>query len=249
MEGNVVQVLIPSTAGLTNVNLASVGLSASASDSTAGYTTVSIPVSSLGSLGNNVPVSDILSLATAAAIHTNGEPPNIDDDTEAPQAGETDLQSESELNSENAPTVLEIKTEQPPPLEAPTQIHPVTLQAHQLQTATLLPTHTIIEMLPQNLIEHQQLLQQQQQQLQQQQQQLQQHFQQQQNELQQQQQGTQQQQQPKTGKGSKKQNQVAVINNSNDENNPEAGNNNANGKGMLSYKLTILTHFFYISDY
>lgn len=229
MEGNMVQVLIPSTAGLSNVNLASVGLSVSTSDATTAYTTVSIPVSSLGSLASTVPVSDILSLATAAAIHTNGEPP-MDDDVDDEVAQTDAVQNDSEVNSENQTTVLEIKNEQPPPLEAPTQIHPVTLQAHQLQTATLLPAHTIIEMLPQNLIEHQQLLQQQQQQLQQQQQQLQQQFQQQQNELQQQQQQQVTQQRPKPGKGGKKQTQP--VNNDNEMNSSSnnTGTNNSSGK-------------------
>lgn len=184
-----VQVLIPSTAGLTSIaNMSSVGLPPTATES-AMYATVSVPVSNLGALPRAIQASDIISAAAAAAIHTNGEPEDVDE-IDDEDVIETNNASHHETHGQPAhsqTTVVEIKSEPPPleapPLENPAQIHPVNLQAHQLQSATLLPTHTIIEMLPQNLIEHQQLLQQQQQQLQQQQQQLQQQFQQQQNEL------------------------------------------------------------------
>ncbi|XP_045213894.2 paired box protein Pax-8-like isoform X3 [Mercenaria mercenaria] len=210
MEGSMVQVLIPSTAGLTSMaNLSTVGLAPSSTEPGT-FATVSIPVSSLGAIPTTIQASDIISAAAAAAIHTNGEPPEDDGDNERTDSnGTTEHDTTLCETSDNRITGVEVKTEPPsleaPPLENPTQLHPVNLQAHQLQTATLLPTHTIIEMLPQNLIEHQQLLQQQQQQLQEQQQQLQQQFQQQQSELQQQ--VTQQQEQ--SGKQGKKQNQTS----------------------------------------
>lgn len=206
MEGGVVQVLIPSTAGMTSI---ANGIGSSSAHTT--YTTVSIPVSSLSNFTGGIPTtiqaSDIISAAAAASIHTNGGSAEHDDYVEEDDNNETD-QSNSvglEHSEEGETTLIEIKSEPPPleapPLEGPNQLHPVTLQAH-MQTANLLPTHTIIEMLPQNLIEHQQLLQQQQQQLQQQQQQLQQ-YQQQQQELM----AQQEQQQQKGGKGNKKQSQ------------------------------------------
>lgn len=188
MEGSMVQVLIPSTAGLTSVaNLSSVGLTPTATES-AMFTTVSVPMSSLGALPTAIHASDIISAAAAAAIHTNGDPEDVEEiDDEDVETNNTNHHETLRHQAHGQTSVVAIKSEPPPleapPLENPTQIHPVNLQAHQLQSATLLPTHTIIEMLPQNLIEHQQLLQQQQQQLQQQQQQLQQQFQQQQNEL------------------------------------------------------------------
>lgn len=207
MEGSMVQVLIPSTAGLTSMaNLSTVGLTPSSTEPGT-FTAVSIPVSSFGAIPTTIQASDIISAAAAAAIHTNGESP--DDDGEHDHTDSNDTHDHELVDtSDDQPSGVEIKSEPPPleapPLENPTQLQPVNLQAHQLQSATLLPTHTIIEMLPQNLIEHQQLLQQQQQQLQEQQQQLQQQFQQQQNEIQQV-----NQQQEQGGKQGKKQNSTS----------------------------------------
>ncbi|XP_060570741.1 paired box protein Pax-5-like isoform X4 [Ruditapes philippinarum] len=207
MEGSMVQVLIPSTAGLTSMaNLSTVGLTPSSTEPGT-FTAVSIPVSGFGAIPTTIQASDIISAAAAAAIHTNGEAPDDDDDNDENGAHEHDHTLTE--TSDNHTNGVSIKTEPPPleapPLENPTQLQPVNLQAHQLQSATLLPAHTIIEMLPQNLIEHQQLLQQQQQQLQEQQQHLQQQFQQQQNELQQQA----NQQQEQAGKQGKKQNSTS----------------------------------------
>ena len=208
MDGTLVQVLLPSTAGLTSASLTSVGTASSAIPS------VIAPSSTATTLDSIMPTTDIVAEAARAAIHSNTESEEeTDDDEEMNQKdGISVLHNQRDNNGQS--DMIEIKSE-PPPLEAPTQLHPVQLQAHQIQTATLLPAHTIIEMLPQNLIEHQQLLQQHQQQLHQQQQQLQQYqqqleLQQQQDQQQQgqnlQQQQQQQKQQQKGGKVPKNQN-------------------------------------------
>lgn len=214
MEGGLV--LIPSTAGLTAATtLTSVGLTTSSGEAVA-LTSVPFTMATL----QNIPATDIVAAAAEAAIHN---PAPTDDESEEGMDGEEhDVTQGTEDHPQEGDMGIgiEIKSE-PPPLEAPSQIHPVTLQAHQIQAATIIPTHTVIEMLPQNLIEHQQLLQQQQQQLQAQQQQLQQ-YQQQQAEYQQQ-----QEQQTKPGKGSK------VKRESN------GGNAGNGGKGRLCYFRTM----------
>jgi len=197
MEGGLV--LIPSTAGLTaGTTLTSNGLTMSTGE-TVSLTSVPLTMATL----QNIPAHDIVAAAAAHAIH-NATANDDDDDDDL--GGDDLTEGTDEIQDDEEGINIEIKTE-PPPLEAPPQLHPVTLQAHQIQTATLLPAHTVIEMLPQNLIEHQHLLQQQQQQLQAQQQQLQQY--QQQIELQQQQQ--QEQEQKKTGgKGGKVKKEVNI---------------------------------------
>lgn len=208
--------LIPSTAGLTAATtLTSNGLTSSSVET---LTLTSVPMT-MATL-QNIPPTDIVAAAAAAAIHSTGDDDSDDrlDDEDIAQG------TEEEGQEDGIPVSIEIKTE-PPPLEAPPQLHPVTLQAHQIQTTTLLPAHTVIEMLPQNLIEHQQLLQQQQQQLQAQQQQLQQQYQ---LELQQQQEQT-----PKSaGKGSKVKKEA----------NSAAANSGNGGNGMLYSTLGILPH-------
>lgn len=214
MEGGLV--LIPSTAGLTAATtLTSVGLPSSSGEAVA-LTSVPLTMATL----QNIPATDIVAAAAAAAIHNNVSPDEEEEDGVDCENQEVTQTTEDQPQAEEITVGIEIKSE-PPPLEAPPQIHPVTLQAHQLQTTTLLPAHTVIEMLPQNLIEHQQLLQQQQQQLQAQQVQLQQF--QQQAELQQQQE---QQKTPKTK--AKKEPNVG----------PGGGNvggNGNSGKGKLCY--------------
>ncbi|XP_052265604.1 paired box protein Pax-8-like isoform X2 [Dreissena polymorpha] len=237
-------VLIPSTAGLTSASEHYIMSSADA------LALTSVPMSVMTTL-QSVPHTDIVAAAAAAAIHNDDIPDDEDDENNCDRDQGEDEEDASgsrrpiriviEQDGEGAHSSdIEIKHE-PPPLEAPSQIQPVSISAHQLQqlqTATLLPAHAIIEMLPQHLIEHQQLLQQQHQQLQQQQAQLQQYQQQVQFELQQQQQQQQNQQQSvqtpqKTGKGGKSKSNAANNNNisanNNNNNNEDSEENSENG--------------------
>ncbi|XP_052770701.1 paired box protein Pax-8-like isoform X2 [Mya arenaria] len=208
VEGGLV--LIPSSAGfVTSAGSYSGGVTfTSSATDTIALTAMPLSMLPVGSNIQSVATTDIVAAAAAATINSTEAQDDDDDDMEQDTGGQ-------ESNGENvmptqviieqgtddlSPDNMEIKTE-PPPLEAPSQLQPVTIHSHQLQTATLVPTHTILEMLPQGLIEHQQLLQQQQQQLQQQHDQLLQYQQQQQQQLELQQQ--QQQTSPKGGKGGK----------------------------------------------
>lgn len=234
VEGGLV--LIPSTAGFSTAgSFATVSLTQSMTDSIA---LTAMPVSMIPCVTTltSMQHTDIVAAAAAeATIHSND---CQDDDDNTDQTGSQDPSDEN--GDAQQPTVIieqgsednvHIKSETPP-LESPYHIQQVTLQPHQLQAAALLPAHTILEMIPQSLIEHQQRLQQQQQQLQLQHDQLvlYQREQQQQLELQQQHQQQQEQTSPKTGKGSKAKSQT-----------DGSGSNNSGGN--VSRTLTLLlTH-------